>query len=117
MISLREFIIGVIVALAFYATELFVFIRAARKPARGNAEALQQKKALAQLREEVSDLGAKVSALQKDIEKLKDENQSPAPYSQAIRLVRQGMGPADIAVACNISKGEAELIASLHKGR
>lgn len=109
----RELLIGLIVALAFYVTELIVFLGASRKKTeirfdRGELEAL---------REELAELRLHQAAMQKEIERFRAEAETPAPYSQAIRMVRQGLGPAEIAAACDISKGEAELIASLHRGK
>lgn len=119
----RELLIGSIVALAFYvAVELLVFLRASRRPKptpkpRPVPEVRHERNATESLGEEVAALRAHVSLMQKEIDRLREENDAPAPYAQAIRMVRQGLGPAEIAVACDISKGEAELIASLHKGR
>ncbi len=107
----RELLIGLIVALAFYATELLVFMGASRKKVRfdrGEIEAL---------REEISALRSHLAAMQKEVDRMREEAETPAPYAQAIRMVRQGLGPAEIAAACDISKGEAELIASLHRGK
>lgn len=109
----RELLIGLIVALAFYVTELLVFIgtsgkRSDNRPVRGELDAI---------REEMADLRSHQAVMQKELDRLREESETPAPYSQAIRMVRQGMGAAEIAAACDISKGEAELIASLHKGR
>lgn len=116
----RELLIGSIVALAFYvAVELLVFLRASGKKARPRPvpEVRHEKSALESLKEEVAELRIHVALMQKEIERLREESDAPAPYSQAIRMVRQGLGPAEIAVACDISKGEAELIASLHKSK
>ncbi|BEV72205.1 MULTISPECIES: DUF2802 domain-containing protein [unclassified Paludibacterium] len=38
-----------------------------------------------------------------------------SPYKQAIELIRQGMGAADVAQRCGISRSEAELILSLYR--
>jgi hypothetical protein len=38
-----------------------------------------------------------------------------SPYKQAIELIRQGMGAADVASRCGISRSEAELILSLYR--
>ena len=116
----RELLIGSIVALTFYvAVELLVFLRASRKKAKPRPipEVRHEKSALESLKEEMAELRTHVALMQKEIDRLREENDAPAPYAQAIRMVRQGMGPAEIAVACDISKGEAELIASLHRSR
>lgn len=109
----REVLIGSIVALAFYVAELLVFLASSRK----KPEIRFDKSAIDTLREEIAELRAHQGLIQKEIDRLQEESNTPAPYSQAIRMVRQGLGPAEIAVACGISKGEAELIASLHKGK
>lgn len=67
-----------------------------------------------------------ISVQQRDLLKLaerleqappKGEETSSAtsPYKQAIELIRQGMGAADVAVRCGISRSEAELILSLYR--
>lgn len=38
-----------------------------------------------------------------------------SPYKQAIELIRQGLGAADVAERCGISRSEAELILSLYR--
>ena len=107
----RELLVGVIVALAFYVTELLVFLASSRK------EISFDKSEIDSLREDIAALRAQQALMHKEMDRLREENDTPAPYSQAIRMVRQGLGPAEIAVAFDISKGEAELIASLHKGK
>ena len=107
----QELLIGLIVALAFYATELLVFMGASRKKVRFDGSEIDA------LRHEISELRSELSGVQKEVERIREEKDAPAPYAQAIRMVRQGLGPAEIAAACDISKGEAELIASLHKGK
>ena len=42
------------------------------------------------------------------------ENNLPTPYSRAIALARDGLGPTSLANDCGISRGEAELIVSLY---
>ncbi len=109
MFTWSQLLIAGVVAVAFYATELVVFLFASK---RNDPE---HRAAIDDLRREVSDLKSQFAQLQKELERMKEDNNTPAPYAQAIRMVRQGIGPAEIAVACGISKGEAELIASLHK--
>jgi hypothetical protein len=38
-----------------------------------------------------------------------------SPYQQAIELIQQGLGAADVAHRCGISRSEAELILSLYR--
>ncbi|NNM81686.1 MAG: DUF2802 domain-containing protein [Burkholderiales bacterium] len=109
MFTWSQLLIAGVVAVAFYATELVVFLFASAKKVEPDNRAVEG------LREEVFELKSQLAQLQKELERMKEDNNTPAPYAQAIRMVRQGIGPAEIAVACGISKGEAELIASLHK--
>ena len=109
----RELLIGIIVALAFYVAELLVFLASSSK----KTDSRFDKNAIDSLREDIQALRAHQALMQKELDRLRDDTNTPAPYSQAIRMVRQGLGPAEIAIACGISKGEAELIASLHKGK
>ncbi|WP_028535383.1 DUF2802 domain-containing protein [Paludibacterium yongneupense] len=38
-----------------------------------------------------------------------------SPYNQAIEMIRQGLGAAEVASRCGISRSEAELILSLYR--
>lgn len=83
----------------------------ARELARSNVEVECQalRRECAQLREELARLGEEVSALKAT------RNMSPL-YNEAMALARQGMSADGIAGRCDISIGEAELVAAMARG-
>jgi len=83
----------------------------ARELARSNVEVECQalRRECAQLREDLARLGEEVSALKAT------RNMSPL-YNEAMALARQGMSADGIAGRCDISIGEAELVAAMARG-
>ncbi len=76
----------------------------------------------------IEQLQQQISAMQRDIIRLGERLEAPAappptvsaapptsPYSQAIELIRQGLGASEVASRCGISRSEAELIISLYR--
>ena len=74
----------------------------------------------------IEQLQHQISVLQRDLLKLAERleqqqarppeaNPTVSPYKQAIELISQGMGAADVAARCGISRSEAELILSLYR--
>jgi hypothetical protein len=73
----------------------------------------------------IEQLQHQISVLQRDLLKLAERLEQQArpsevsatvsPYKQAIELISQGMGAADVAARCGISRSEAELILSLYR--
>lgn len=72
-----------------------------------------------QLAETAKVVGKKLIQLQSDLQgvaqKLQTDAVSPnnnhKAYSQAARLLQQGMSPEEVMQRCNLSRGEAELLA------
>lgn len=75
----------------------------------------------------IEQLQQQISAMQRDIIRLGERLEPPvapppvsatppaSPYSQAIELIRQGLGASEVASRCGISRSEAELIISLYR--
>jgi len=74
----------------------------------------------------IEQLQHQISAQQRDLlhlaERVERQQSAPpskpddaSPYNQAFELIRQGMGAADVAARCGISRSEAELILSLYR--
>ncbi|TDR78449.1 DUF2802 domain-containing protein [Paludibacterium purpuratum] len=74
----------------------------------------------------IEQLQRQISVQQRDLLQLADrmerqqtkpmaDGAAASPYKQAIELIRQGMGAADVAHRCGISRSEAELILSLYR--
>lgn len=118
VITWRELLLLVCVILAIYIAEMLLLMRAGgglRKPRwlgliterQANAEMLARIEALTQ----------RVAALEA---RIPSESDAPplaatSPYHRSIQLAQQGLTAAQIAESCGISRGEAELIVSLHQ--
>jgi hypothetical protein len=69
----------------------------------------------AEWRREIESLESRVAALEQFIQQLQAENASEdTPYTRAIQMARQGRNASRISESCGISRGEAELIVSMH---
>lgn len=116
VITWRELLIVVALILAVYIAEMLLLMRTGvgvlrkrRMPetVRDDAET--------KLRSEIESLGRRVAALEQFIHQLQAENASEStPYSRAIQMARQGRDASRISESCGISRGEAELIISMH---
>ena len=116
VITWRELLIVVALILAVYIAEMLLLMRTGdgilhkrrmAEPARNDSGA--------ELRSEIKSLGNRVEALEQFIQQLQAENASEStPYNRAIQMARQGRDASRISESCGISRGEAELIVSMH---
>lgn len=116
VITWRELLIVVALILAVYIAEMLLLMRTGagilRK--RRMPEPLHHRFDTA-LHSEIESLGARVAALEQFIQQLQAESASEdTPYSRAIQMARQGRNASRISESCGISRGEAELIVSMH---
>lgn len=75
------------------------------------AALLETQGLLAQVREEVHDLQQRLTRpLSAAAAPLPQQ-----PYARAIELIRQGYGPEALMEACELSRGEAELLLTMHR--
>ena len=119
VITWRELLIVVALILAVYIAEMLLLMRTGggvlRKrrgpePARNESDA--------ELRNEIASLANRIASLEKYIQQLQAESATEStPYNRAIQLARQGRDASRISESCGISRGEAELIVSMHGPR
>jgi hypothetical protein len=69
------------------------------------------------LRDEVEKLGARIDVLEQYIQQMQSESTEETPYNRAIQMARLGRDVSRISESCGISRGEAELIVSMHGPR
>ena len=118
VITWRELLIVVALILAVYIAEMLLMMRAGgglRKPRW--LRMMNEKRLELELRAEIEALQQRVELLESRIG-LSDVDAVPGetPYQRAIHLARQGRGAEQISESCGISRGEAELIVSMHGG-
>jgi hypothetical protein len=70
---------------------------------------------LARMRDELTSLGDELVGLRQELELLKASRNVSPLYGEAIGLAQQGMDARSIADRCDISIGEAELVAALSR--
>ena len=118
VITWRELLVVVALILAVYIAEMLLMLRAGgelRKPRWLGM--LREKKLELELRAEIEALEQRVAGVEAKLGHIEEESTAgETPYQRAIHLARQGKGAAQIAENCGISRGEAELIVSMHGG-
>lgn len=117
VITWRELLIVVALILAVYIAEMLLLMRTGggllRK--RRVPEAKHENRSKAESRAEIEQLTQRIDALEKQMLKMQAETlQESTPYNRAIQMARQGRDAARISESCGISRGEAELIVSMH---
>ena len=117
VITWRELLIVVVLLLAVYIAEMLLLMRSGnglfrkRRP----AEPASTETETTALREEVASLRSRLEALEHYVQQLQAENTSESsPYNRAIQMAKQGRDIGSISERCGISRGEAELIVSMH---
>lgn len=122
VITWRELLIVVAVVLAVYIAEMLLLLRSNRGFRRWKPDTAALEPKIEALESEIGLLREQLSALKEQVEQgnsLAQHEHATAlsPYSQAIQLARQGMDAGDVAANCAISRGEAELIVAMHRGK
>jgi hypothetical protein len=121
VVTWRELLIVVALILAVYIAEMLLLLRTGggvllRRRAQETAK--QDNAVEAELRADIASLNTRIAALEKYIVQLQAENATEAtPYNRAIQLAKQGRDASRISESCGISRGEAELIVSMHGPR
>lgn len=116
VITWRELLIVVALILAVYIAEMLLLMRTGGGIFRRRRmpEPLHLRFDAA-LRSEIESLNARVAALEQFIQQLQAENAAEdTPYTRAIQMARQGRNASRISESCGISRGEAELIITMH---
>lgn len=114
----KEAALAVIVILAVFVG--FAVLRLLRpksppQPASAQADPLLRglQTELLGVRAQLDALQAELDAMRAELERLKAERAVSPQYNDALSLARKGMHAEDIAQACGISIGEAELVCAL----
>jgi hypothetical protein len=124
VITWRELLIVVILVLAVYAAELVLFLRSGGKRMKASLwrrgqedEARPKWRELRALRDELDLVKGDLADLQGEIKALKEQMAASGqtPYTQAIQMAKEGRDINEVAAACGISRGEAELIVAVHR--
>jgi hypothetical protein len=118
VITWRELLIVVVLLLAVYIAEMLLLMRSGsglfRKRRTAEPTPAETETTTA-LREEVASLRERLDALEHYVQQLQAENTSESsPYNRAIQMAKQGRDIGSISERCGISRGEAELIVSMH---
>lgn len=125
VITWRELLIVVILVLAVYAAELMLFLRSGgQRPKLAfwhkeqEGESRPKGRELRVLRDEIDLIKGDLADLQSEIKALKEQlaaSSGQSPYTQAIQMAKEGRDINEVAAACGISRGEAELIVAVHR--
>lgn len=124
VITWRELLFVVAIILAVYIAEMLLLMRAGgelRKPRW--LKGPHEKRGEQELRRELDEIRTRLALLESrqssqpvEAEEAPQEDES-TQYRRAIRLARQGRDAEAISASCRLSRGEAELIVSMHGGR
>ncbi len=120
VITWRELLVLVAIILAVYIAEMLLLMRSGggllRKPRWLGM--LQEKRDEQELRREIEQLKARLALLEARHEQPPEEEVAESgQYRRAIQLARQGRDVEAISASCGLSRGEAELIVSMHGTR
>ncbi len=120
VITWRELLIVVALILAVYIAEMLLLLRTGgsllRKPRWLGI--IQEKRAELELRSEIEQLKQRLALLEAQLQQAPvDLPAETSPYNRAIQLARQGRDAAGISESCGISRGEADLIVSMHRSQ
>lgn len=120
VITWRELLIVVALILAVYIAEMLLLMRASGSPLRKPRwlGRINEKHVELELRQEIEQIKERLILLESKHYQLPEvEASETTPYQRAIHLARQGRDAISISEGCGISRGEAELIVSMHGKR
>jgi len=120
VITWRELLIVVALILAVYIAEMLLLMRTGgsllRKPRWLGL--IHEKRAELELRREIEQIKERLILLEaRHYQPPEVDVPQSSPYQRAIHLAQQGRDVASISENCGISRGEAELIVSMHGAR
>ncbi|MDA8381595.1 MAG: DUF2802 domain-containing protein [Betaproteobacteria bacterium] len=118
VVTWREILIVVVVVLAVYIAEMLLLMRVGTRRRRGRARADKAARTHdggGAIEAELRQLREHIGKLEADIVQLKSGGHGASPYNHAIELAQQGIDASELAQACGISRGEAELIVALYR--
>lgn len=101
-------------AVGFYALEVWLFLRMARRQAEQDSA---RRSRLDELGAEVAVLREQVAGLSSDLSAVRRAPQSSGQYREAVEMAERGLDAAAVAENCGISRAEADLIVALYRSR
>lgn len=110
VVSWRELLVAGVIILAVYIAEMLLLLRGKKGAATDGA----LRDELIQLKQRVEALEARSSPAAEAAEEIAGRTEI-SPYNRAIQMARQGIDAARISERCGISRGEADLIVTMHK--
>lgn len=121
VITWRELLIVIALILAVYIAEMLLLMRTGGSPLRKPRwlGIIKEKRLENELREEIEQLKQRLSVVETKVAEapVAQEQDEVTPYQRAIQLAKQGRDAQSISEGCGISRGEAELIVSMHGAR
>lgn len=116
VVTWREILLVGLIILAVYIAEMLLLMRGGwlrgSKPAAADAVLRDE---LAQIRQRLDALEQRMSPQPPEPESEAARKTDASPYNRAIQMARQGYDAARISERCGISRGEADLIVTMHK--
>lgn len=119
IITWRELLIVVALILAVYIAEMLLLTRTGGGVFRKNKQSNDRLGVdIKLLREELGHLDQRIAGIEQYLQQIQaDQSDESTPYNRAINMARQGRDAGRISENCGISRGEAELIVSMHGPR
>ena len=126
MITWTQLLYISLVLILLYVVEVFLFLYKQKK----NAKELETKYThieLVNLKEELEIIKVRVSALSASISSVANNvpenlkvnfsatSKEESAYAHAIRLAQKGADATELAAACGISRGEADLVVAIYR--
>ena len=121
VITWRELLVVIAIILAVYIAEMLLLMRSGgsglRKPRWLGL--IQEKRGEHELRHEIEQIKTRLALLEArhEVAVPEEEPAEGSQYRRAIQLARQGRDAEAISASCGLSRGEAELIVSMHGAR
>lgn len=116
VVTWRELLLVGLIILTVYIAEMLLLMRGGwlrgKKPAEVD-EVLRDE--LEILRQRLDALEQRLNPGQTEPEPEPARKTDASPYNRAIQMARQGFDAARISERCGISRGEADLIVTMHK--
>lgn len=115
LITWPQLLFLALIVVGIYVAELLLFLKKSAK--RQRHDATQEHGDIVRLQVEVNALRDALAHLHTRLESISaaPAHEPESPYSQAIKLARQGLDSNAVASGCGISRGEAELIVALYR--
>ncbi len=117
VITWRELLMVAVLILAVYIAEMLLLVRKGANPTHKPSwlDSLHEKQAGHDLNHEIEQIKLRLTLLEAGRDKPADVDSNEAgAYQRAIELARQGYDVANICESSGLSRGEVEMIVSMH---